>query len=342
MNRQNYFDNAKFILILLVVMGHLFEPVLKEHVTTKIIYVFLYIFHMPMFALISGYFSKADSSLDYFWKNVQSLIFPYVVLQVLVSLLILLRDGNLDIMKCVFYPHDVLWYLFCLFVWRFILPYFIKLKYPVIIALVAALACGYVNSIDRFLTLSRLIVFFSFFIIGYRLKTAESKLIIHKLIPRKLAIIIISLALAASFKIYDVNLHWLYFDSSYRKLGHPEYYAAVYRFVLICAGFLTGLSFLVIIPDRKLFFTQLGSKTIYVFLLHSIFILRILEYINFFEFFTEVRVICLLFPVFAFSLCLILSSRIVTNLAMPIVNPSFLISILLKYRNKLFNVPLIK
>jgi len=56
--RDPYFDNAKFILIALVVIGHIMAPLMTHSTACKTLYIWIYIFHMPAFALISGYFAK--------------------------------------------------------------------------------------------------------------------------------------------------------------------------------------------------------------------------------------------------------------------------------------------
>ena len=64
--RNPYFDNAKAILIILVVIGHIIEPFIEDIYTLKIIYEFIYTFHMPAFILLSGYFFK---TYQRFFKN---------------------------------------------------------------------------------------------------------------------------------------------------------------------------------------------------------------------------------------------------------------------------------
>ncbi|WP_426638635.1 acyltransferase family protein [Priestia aryabhattai] len=56
--RDAYFDNVKFILIVLVVFGHLLTPFINDEQWLRTLYIFIYTFHMPAFILISGYFAK--------------------------------------------------------------------------------------------------------------------------------------------------------------------------------------------------------------------------------------------------------------------------------------------
>ena len=58
MERDHYFDNVKGALITLVVIGHFLLPMERTRLVGSLINI-IYLFHMPMFALISGYFAKS-------------------------------------------------------------------------------------------------------------------------------------------------------------------------------------------------------------------------------------------------------------------------------------------
>ena len=49
-------DNLKFILITLVVIGHLADEFTAKSDVYKSVFLFIYTFHMPLFILISGLF----------------------------------------------------------------------------------------------------------------------------------------------------------------------------------------------------------------------------------------------------------------------------------------------
>jgi hypothetical protein len=56
--RYPYFSNLKFILIFLVILGHLIEKYIYVNHDLYTIYTVIYMVHMPLFAFISSYFSK--------------------------------------------------------------------------------------------------------------------------------------------------------------------------------------------------------------------------------------------------------------------------------------------
>lgn len=71
--REPWADNAKFIGIALMVLGH--NSLANQSLTD-----FIYSFHMPLFFMLSGYFAstKDERFLPYLQKNVRSLLVPYL------------------------------------------------------------------------------------------------------------------------------------------------------------------------------------------------------------------------------------------------------------------------
>ena len=49
MGRNAYFDNAKLILIFLVVFGHMIQPFIDDSNAIHSLYTWMYTYHMPAF-----------------------------------------------------------------------------------------------------------------------------------------------------------------------------------------------------------------------------------------------------------------------------------------------------
>ena len=79
--RDHYFDNARFFLIVLVVFGHLTRSYVNESHIFKALYMFIYSFHMPAFVLISGFFAKGVGKPGYIKKITIKLLLPYLIFQ---------------------------------------------------------------------------------------------------------------------------------------------------------------------------------------------------------------------------------------------------------------------
>ena len=58
--RDTKIDSLKFLLVILVIIGHVVGPY-KTIQSNMIIKDFIYLFHIPLFVYISGYLSKNQS-----------------------------------------------------------------------------------------------------------------------------------------------------------------------------------------------------------------------------------------------------------------------------------------
>jgi len=118
---------------------------------------------------------------------------------------------------------------------------------------------------------------------------------------------------------YPVHFEWLYHSRSYKIFGYSEWFAFSFRLMSLSAGFIVGFSFFSLVPSRNLWVTKIGSRTLYVYILHT-FILKILVVVGFYSFITAKLSLTILFPL-ALVLILITSLRITQVIAMPLVEP---------------------
>ncbi len=161
-------DNAKLILIFLVVFGHFLETFLEQYPVCESVYGIIYLFHMPAFLFISGMFSKKTINVE---KLDWAKITPYLVL------FVLLDFGRFIVRYCwdptltfrVFRITGVSWYLFALFVMIVITHLLRKVdpKYVFVIAIGISLIIGYSKGIGYWFALYRIVTMFPFFYLGY-------------------------------------------------------------------------------------------------------------------------------------------------------------------------------
>lgn len=89
-NRIDYFDIAKGMGMILVIIGHM--PLKNRYLIN-----FIYSFHMPLFFIISGYFFKYRENKECIKNIFKKLILPYFItciLIILYKIIILIKDGN--------------------------------------------------------------------------------------------------------------------------------------------------------------------------------------------------------------------------------------------------------
>lgn len=275
--RDYYFDNAKFLLIALVVIGHAIRPLIDQSKFLNTLYLTIYTFHMPLFILIAGYFSKNYHKKEQNKKVISAILIPYIIFQTLYSIFNSLLNPPLEVEVSAFDPYWIMWFLLSLFLWRVLLPYFVLVKYPVLVAFALAVFIGYINEADDFLSLSRTIAFFPFFLAGFYLERSH----FEKLFSPLKRIVGIGTLIGIFFLMYAFEYYlapdfdfrrWLYFDFPYEELDHNEWYAGVYRIGLIVLSAIASLAFLAVVPRRQLWMTPLGSRSIYVYLWHGFFI----------------------------------------------------------------------
>jgi len=160
-------DTIRFALMFLVVFGHLLECF--EGSFRRGIYVFVYVFHMPYFIFISGWFARFNQQ-----KIIRHLIFPYIVFQIIYQATDLAVHFTPDLKFSFSTPYWTLWYLFSLICYYLLLPFFeVKTKRNAIIVLgitmITAVVLYFVeyDNFDRFLSISRSISFFPYFLAGH-------------------------------------------------------------------------------------------------------------------------------------------------------------------------------
>ena len=172
MARDNRIDSLKGLLILLVILGHVITTMDNVNRINHAVMGLIYVFHMPLFILISGYLTKPpdkQSARD-LWRGVFNIFVPLLIFQFLSGLMVLAFGG--DVLESIkVFPFGILWYLLSLIYWRVMLYYTPKalLNRPIIylaIALALSLLCG-LTHLGRFLSIQRTVNFYFFFLLGY-------------------------------------------------------------------------------------------------------------------------------------------------------------------------------
>ncbi|MCR2820926.1 acyltransferase family protein [Lederbergia panacisoli] len=316
--RNYYFDNAKFILIFLVVFGHLIQSYIDSNSFFSALYKLLYTFHMPAFILISGFFAKGIYEKGYLKKITKKLIIPYIIFQIIYSIFYYILYSKSMLKIDILNPHWSLWFLISLFCWNIMLIAFNKLKpiYAVSLALLIGLIVGYVDWISNFLSLSRTFVFFPFFIVGYYLKKEHFKLLSQSRTKIMMAGTIIIVALVI-FVFPELDEKWLLGSKPYSYLETFSAIGLIKRMGVYTINFLMIAGFFAFVPKRKFFFTKLGRNTLYVYLLHG-FIIRAFRGSSIESYVYDSKTLFILLFI-SLLLTFLLSSKIVITATQPII-----------------------
>ena len=264
--QRNYLiDNLKVLLIFFVVLGHVVEYYIQGNSFFMGLYLFIYFFHMPLFVFISGYLSK---NIDKCRKGaIKSLLIPYIVFNIIWYVLAYATTGELK--WPIIYPGWTLWYLISLFFWRISLKYLMRIKYIIPISIICGLLIGAMPRGGVVLSLSRTITFLPFFLIGYY--TNEHMLNKVSKISKRLSMIGITAAALLAFYLGKYNLvdyNFLYHSKAYSYSGLSISEGVLFRGAIYIGATLLSVCVLNLIPRKKVFFTNIGEKTMNIYLFH--------------------------------------------------------------------------
>ncbi|TYR81196.1 acyltransferase family protein [Priestia megaterium] len=276
MNTRNaYFDNAKFVLIFLVVFGHMISPYRTDSDGMLSIYHFIFIFHMPVFILLAGYFSKNFHKKGYYKKIFTKVALPYLAFQTIYTLYysVLYTDETYTLQYLV--PRWAMWFLLSLVFWKLMLPSFAK--FPMWISMAVSIGLGVgigfvdIDGFEKVLSISRMLVFFPFFLLGYYLSQREepfTNLLTAR--NRVIASVILLVALIGSYYFLDDTAYtdMLYGTNTYDNVA--EFFMRLSHYAI---AFIVSFAFMALIPTRPFALTSIGQRSLYVYLLHG-FILK--------------------------------------------------------------------
>jgi len=321
--RSKYFDNAKLFLIFLVVFGHLISPLKQKDGFLYTLYTVIYLFHMPAFIFISGYFSKGFNKKGQILKLAKKLLIPYILFQAIYSVFYYLNGMEDSLYFDWFHPHWSLWFLLSMFSWHVLLHFFARFRWIGLgVAVIIGAAAGYFDNIGSYLSLSRTFVFFPYFFLGFLVNSSQLRnLLRNKFSIPASCMIIISTVLIFSVEFPKDAVPWLLGDSSYAAMGGEQVYDGLFRVMQYLLTIIVVFGFLTFIPAAQFKLTEIGERTLYIYLLHG-FIIKSIQTLfpdkHVHLFLGHYIVLMLL----AFVICLGLGSYLVKKFTRPLVEPN--------------------
>jgi fucose 4-O-acetylase-like acetyltransferase len=279
--RDPFFDNAKFVAIMLVVAGHAIGG-LRDVPAARAVYVFIYMFHMPVFILLTGYLSRGFTLAGgRVRKLTLQLIVPYVLFEVLFSLYFW-ATTNKPLEFSLLQPTFVMWFLMAVFLWRLSTPVWKQLRWPFAIALGISLL-SYMTEMPKELSLHRMFGLLPFYVLGTLLRPEHFQMLRT---PRA-KVIGSAVLLAGLLFISTVGRRlphqWVYWDSGHEALGVGNVMGTLIRTGMFGLSITLTFAFLAVVPARHLWFTVLGATTLYAYLLHDFVVRTFMIYFGWYE-----------------------------------------------------------
>ncbi|MFF3610511.1 acyltransferase family protein [Streptomyces sp. NPDC002580] len=281
--RDAFFDNAKYLAIVLVALGHAWEPLKGQSRFVETLYTIVYTFHMPAFIIISGYFSRSfDMRPDRLKRLVTGVVVPYVLFETAYSLFNRLVLGNSDQAISLLDPWYLTWFLVALFAWRLTTPLWKLVRWPLPLALCLALLASVSPEIGDDLDLQRVLQFLPFFVLGLCMKPEHFQMVRRREV-RLLSVPVLAMALVVGYWAAPrMNAAWFYHRDSAQELGAPWWAGAVMTLALFGCSLVLTACFFAWVPRRTMWFTALGAGTLYGYLLHG-FVVRASRTWNWFD-----------------------------------------------------------
>ncbi len=325
--RDPFWENAKLILMVLVVCGHALEPWLLLDPYVDAAYVWIYSFHMAAFAFISGRFSKADGSRKSIVSAAVALLVPYVIFQVIYRLMDTYAWYGEPLHFQWTHPYWLLWFLVSLFSWRLLLPLVARLPWAGALLLVIALTAGIFDQIEYDFSLSRILVFFPFFYAGFWWgRRREGRISQWAALPavRLGARVLTPISVAAAwFLAPTFDTRWLYGSNPYRWLEVSLWEGVAVRLAVLASAAVMVTVFLAWVPRHRTSFTVMGGRTMTIFLIHGLVVKSWITWGGVVpigdEAFTGYRVLIALG--WGVAITLLLGSRPVSWVVRPLVEP---------------------
>lgn len=274
--RLYLWDNMKFLLILLVVMGHFMDEVMStfemDSPIFRSFFLAVYTFHMPAFLFISGLFSKRTVQ-ERRWCRLFDYFVLYVFVKAALTMCSRLNGGTREFRLSE--GSGMEWFAWALLICTLLTILLRNFDPAYVLCFAVVLGClaGYQEEQKTWFATLRVMNFYPFFYLGYLLDPKK----LPKLL-KKPAIQVASAALLIGFaafcytqidKIYWLRLlmtgQWAYTDLAHvwpmawtLRLGHY-----VFACMLIAA-------LIALIPDKKSIFTVWGGRSLNVYALHGI------------------------------------------------------------------------
>lgn len=288
-SRVAKWDNAKFFLIFCVVFGHsMSSSFMSNGPAMKFVELCLYSFHMPMFIFIGGLFAKKTvDSVPFRYEKVISYLLLSLFMKILnfVTKLIMTGKATFDLLS----DNAVSWYIFVTAIHIMIAHLLRNCKPWKILAasFVIAVLIGYVDEIGNVFVLSRIIVFFPIFYMGYILDSDKLLAFLNKTWV-KICSVFVLIGIWGGFyltidkayflrRLFTGNNPYYEFKGTLHLLGGPI------RILSYIITILLGVALLSLIPNKRIpVLTWSGSRTLTVYAFH-----RAVQYIIGYGFFDQ-------------------------------------------------------
>ena len=289
--RDPWLDNIKGLLIILVILGHLDAPIVKNSHELKVFYLLINSFHMPCFMMISGFLAKRRIDEPDYKKLAYQVVLPYFMIDLVFWIFVCIFPHGLDMIPYLstmdpkpLVPKYHLWYLFAVMVYYLITPALVRRFHglwstPVLLFFFGlTLLTGFAAEIQGY-KLTKIVSFYPFFLLGYYFPKNWLYSFRNRLICKLAAIPV----LAWWIYFFIQNRKYIYSEVFYLVKPYADYpdkyvkyLAPVWqRCIFVIASVVVSLAVMSLMTKHWTPLAFLGKRSRYVYILHGFFILGI-------------------------------------------------------------------
>jgi fucose 4-O-acetylase-like acetyltransferase len=290
-SRDPRYDNAKGVLIILVVMGHILmkAPELSGWHGGgfwSALYCAIYVVHMPVFVFLSGFFTSAKKKIT---EHVRELLLLFVAAQVawsLYSFVLSIGKVHAPLVGGFLFalPGNGLWYLLALFCWRAATPILTQLRFPSVVLaglIVYGAAIGLVENVGLEFSLSRIICFFPLFAAGFWSRQNDWFLTRNNFTRKDL--LILAVGLVSAFLVwkmaYRVSLDLLTMARPVSTAG-VQLRGVAFRLLFYVSALGAARAFILTAPRGTGLLTKIGENSLSIYLGHFYLLLPLEIYLS--------------------------------------------------------------
>ena len=268
MKRIAYFDNAKGILIIFIILAHVLSLCSKYYNYSDDFFKFAALFMLQCFFFISAYFSSQSKTSKK--KRIVNLLKIYLLWQTIITIYYAFILNIVEFNLNYFVPRYTLWFLITMIFYNILELLLEKINYKIMIfiSIGVGLLVGFIPIIGKTLSLSRTLVFFPFYVLGYYAKDVD---LLSKIKAKKVKNIALILSIIIFLLILNYNNmlsikilkgKYSYFDIN--SLSVIE--ACMQRILFYILSIIVSIAFLNLIPKKESILTILGKNTLYIYL----------------------------------------------------------------------------
>lgn len=273
------YENMKFFLIFLVVLGHFVENAYSfERGSVKALFFGIYFFHMPAFIFLSGLVHRIDAKIN--WQRCLSFVLLAYLYKMINTMIVGFGSGEWSFW--LLREEQIPWFLFAIAAYP-VIAWCLKDISPAFV-MVFTILLGCMVGFDRsykgdILVLKRMLTYLPFYMAGCYLDAAKVMAFLKKWWCRCVSVVFLvayaGILFTKTDAVYPLR-HIVTGKNAYSEwaLDHGHFFLRIGCYI---GAFLVILALISLIPNRKIpVVTVSGKRTLAVYFWHGP-LLRILS-----------------------------------------------------------------